>query len=86
MRKDPNVEIAVPEPIKRFDQVKGYLYSMVMIGSQTEKLSGIVNSDDAVGQNMCSQLKCSYKDIGDTIIATLSDCKRYIDSISEKIA
>lgn len=82
LRKDPNVEIAVPEPIKRFDQVKGYLYSMVMIGSQTEKLSGIVNSDDAVGQNMCSQLKCSYKDIGDTIIATLSDCKRYIDSIN----
>lgn len=82
LRKDPNVEIAVPEPIKRFDQVKGYLYSMVMIGSQTEKLSVIVNSDDAVGQNMCSQLKCSYKDIGNTIIATLSDCKRYIDSIN----
>lgn len=82
LRKVPNEEIAVPEPIKRFDQIKGYLYSMIMLGSQIEKLSLLVYSNDTIGQTMLNQLQYSYRDIGESILTDLSGCKTYIDSIN----
>lgn len=82
LRKEPNAEIPEPEPLKRFDQIKGHLYSMILIGSQTEKLSTIINSNDTIGENMLNQLKLSYKDITSSIISYIKDCKNYVDSVS----
>lgn len=81
LRREPNEGMAVPESIKRFDQIRSTLNFMILIGSQTEKLSAIIDSHDTIGQNMYEKLINSYKDVADSIVAYIEECKKYVDSI-----
>jgi len=80
LKMEKDMSYNYPEELRCLDSLKGVLFAMLLMGSQTEQMLKEIRSDNQQGQVMLTQLFQSYREAIGSYNDILGKCKHVLKS------